>query len=113
VKAVNQFTETIHNLEAVNKEDLKTITQALVRITSLTPEEIKPHLDEMLKRLMNPKERLTQETATPEEWSRTLKLPLDAEQWEADMKALTEGAERIPVVSPEAFTRESMYGNHD
>lgn len=29
------------------------------------------------------------------------------------MKALTEGADLIPVLPPEAFTRESIYGNHD
>lgn len=39
--------------------------------------------------------------------------PFDPEKWEADMRALTEGAEKIPVLPPEAFTRESIYGNHD
>lgn len=41
------------------------------------------------------------------------KRPFDPKGWEADMKALTEGAEKIPVLQPEAFTRESIYGNHD
>ena len=39
--------------------------------------------------------------------------PFNASQWEADMKALAEGADQIPVLPPEAFTRESIYSNHD
>lgn len=41
------------------------------------------------------------------------KRTFDSQQWEADMKLLTIGAEKIPVLPPEAFTRESIYGNHD
>jgi hypothetical protein len=37
----------------------------------------------------------------------------DPEQWEADMKLLAQGAEQIPVLPAEAFTRENIYGNHD
>jgi len=37
----------------------------------------------------------------------------DSQQWEADMKLLAQRAEQIPVLPPEAFTRESIYGNHD
>ena len=37
----------------------------------------------------------------------------DAEQWEADMKILAEGAEKIPVLPTKAFTRENIYGNHE
>ncbi|MBE9167046.1 hypothetical protein IQ238_05675 [Pleurocapsales cyanobacterium LEGE 06147] len=41
------------------------------------------------------------------------KRSFDPEQWEADMKLLAQRAEKIPVLPPEAFTRESIYGNHD
>jgi hypothetical protein len=41
------------------------------------------------------------------------KRTFDSQQWEADMKLLAIGAEQIPVLPPEAFTRESIYGNHD
>jgi hypothetical protein len=41
------------------------------------------------------------------------KHPFNASQWEADMKALAERADQIPVLPPEAFTRESIYSNHD
>lgn len=42
-----------------------------------------------------------------------VKKPLNPEQWEVDMRALTEGAEEIPVLPPRAFTRESIYRNHN
>ena len=42
-----------------------------------------------------------------------VKEPLNPKQWEADMRALAEGAAEIPVLPPRAFTRESIYGNHN
>lgn len=41
------------------------------------------------------------------------KRPFDPEQWEADMQALAQRAEEIPVLPEEAFTRESIYGDRD
>lgn len=41
------------------------------------------------------------------------KRPFDPKQWEEDMKVLTNRASEIPVLPPFAFTRESIYGNHD
>lgn len=40
------------------------------------------------------------------------KRSFDPEAWKADIKILAE-AEEIPILPPEAFTRESIYGNHD
>jgi hypothetical protein len=40
------------------------------------------------------------------------KRPFDPQQWEADLKVLALGAEKIPVLPPFAFTRESIYGNY-
>jgi hypothetical protein len=37
----------------------------------------------------------------------------DAEQWEIDMKILAEGAEKIPILPTQSFTRDSIYGNHE
>jgi hypothetical protein len=34
-------------------------------------------------------------------------------EFEADMDAFSEGTERLPVLPPEAFTREGIYGDHD
>ncbi|MEC4814318.1 MAG: hypothetical protein SAK29_13735 [Scytonema sp. PMC 1069.18] len=41
------------------------------------------------------------------------KRPFNPKQWEEDMKVLTSHAEEIPVLPSEAFTRESIYGDHD
>lgn len=37
------------------------------------------------------------------------KRTFDSQQWSADMKLLAIGAEQIPVLPPEAFTRKSIY----
>ena len=42
-----------------------------------------------------------------------LQKSVDLEKWEADMKSITSEAEKIPVLPPCAFTRESIYENHD
>ncbi len=41
------------------------------------------------------------------------KRSFDPQQWEDDLKMLTTCASKIPVLPTEAFTRESIYGNHD
>ena len=43
-------------------------------------------------------------------------LPLEPpegslEEFEADMDALAEGSEALPILSPEAFSRESIYAD--
>jgi len=35
------------------------------------------------------------------------------EQFEADMDALAEGSDQLPVLPPEAFTREVIYADQD
>lgn len=35
------------------------------------------------------------------------------EEFEADMDALAEGSENLPVLPPEAFTREAIYADRD
>ncbi|BAZ27838.1 hypothetical protein NIES4074_02660 [Cylindrospermum sp. NIES-4074] len=39
---------TLGNFQEANKEDIETITQVLSKITSRTPEQIKPYLDAIL-----------------------------------------------------------------
>ncbi|GAA6614922.1 hypothetical protein [Scytonema sp. NUACC26] len=41
------------------------------------------------------------------------KRSFDPQKWEDDLKILTTRASEIPVLPPFAFTRESIYGNHD
>lgn len=35
------------------------------------------------------------------------------DEFEADLDAFSEGTERLPVLPPEAFTREGIYRDHD
>jgi hypothetical protein len=34
-------------------------------------------------------------------------------EFEADLEAIAEGTDDIPVLSPEALTREAIYGDHN
>jgi len=75
----------LHDLQQSHQQDIQTITQVLEKITNRTPAQIKPLLDAMLKRLIEPQQHPFYETATPTEWSiafqewvdshRTLNLP--------------------------------------
>jgi len=42
---------------------------------------------------------------------RTVAFSLD--DFEADMDALAEGSDELPVLAPDAFSRESIYADHD
>ena len=40
-------------------------------------------------------------------------VDMDSEEaWEADLNALTEGHERLPVLAPESTTRAGIYADH-
>ncbi len=93
----NPSVEELHNFESAHKEDLAAVTQILAKITKRSSEEIKPHLDTMLERLVKPEERPFYETATPEEWVRAF------QEW-ASCHALDS-----PLLSDYAVSRESMY----
>jgi UPF0288 family protein (methanogenesis marker protein 3) len=109
-KDQNQTAETVRKFKSAHEKDLEIITQVLVKITSRSPDNIEPYLDTMLERLIT----LEQEAATTEDHSSNLqqKKPFDSRQWQADMNALAQRVE-LPVLPEEAFTRESIYGEHD
>ena len=88
-----------------NQEIMK-VVGALSKITSRSPEEIKPHLDKLLSSLAVESNgninldsaSLFSETSTHEEWS------AEFHQWIDSHKG-----RNIPVLSEEAMSRESMY----
>lgn len=85
-------------LNEASKEDLEVITQALVKITKRTSEQIKPYFNAMAERLMELEEPPFYETATPEEWTRAFL------EW-------TESHDRnTTLLSDEAISRESIHG---
>lgn len=96
-KNPGQITQLLHNFESDHKEDLEAILQVLVKITCRTPEQIKPHLDAMLERLVEPKERPFDETATPFERARAFREWADSHE------------RNTPLLSEYAVSRESMY----
>jgi len=71
----DQVSEMLHpNFEGAHKEDIGVITQVLVKITTLSSEQIKPYLDTMLERLVKTQaERPLYETATPNQLSQAFR----------------------------------------
>ena len=97
-KNSGQITQLLHNFESAHKEDLEAILQVLVKITSRTPEQIRPYLDAMLEHLVEtPKKRPFYETATPEERAQAFREWAFSHDW------------NTPLLSDYAVSRESMY----
>lgn len=95
-----QATSTLQNFQEAHQEDIKTITQVLVKITNRTPEQVKPYLDALLEQLVpSQQERPLYETATPEEWIVAFR------EWVESHRGLN-----FPSLSDEAISRESIYG---
>ncbi len=94
----SHYQSIIHDFQEAHKERLETITQVLAEITNLTPEEIKPHLDQMLESLVESKKPPFYETATPEEWS------VAFQEWVDSHQGLN-----LPFLDDEAISRESIY----
>ena len=86
--------ELLDKFESAHKEELEAITQVLVKITSRSPSEIKPHLDTMLERLIE-----SDTSRTPQERSRAFR------QWVESHRGLN-----VSPLTDEAISRESIYG---
>lgn len=91
----NRVARNSQNLEG-NKEDLEVITQVLVKMTKLTPEQIQPHLNSMIEHLRELKETPSYKT-TPEERARAFR------EWAESHDRNT------PLLSDYAVSRESIY----
>ena len=99
----NRRKELLRDFEESHKEDIETITQVLVRITTKSQDEIKLHLDAMLEQLVQPKQvqRPLYETATPEELAQAFR------EWAESHDRNT------PMLSDYAVSRESIYDNEE
>jgi hypothetical protein len=96
----SQPKSVVSDLEQTHSQEIETITLLLAQITNRTPDEIKPHLDTMLERLLQPLKKCPfYETATPEEWVTAFT------EWVASHRGLN-----LPSLSDEAISRESIYG---
>ena len=97
------MSQIFQNTSNPYSKELEQVVGTLSKITSRTPEEIKPYLNEMLDRLSQRKEddlasASFYATSTHEEWSAEFHRWVDSHK-----------GEDIPVLSDEAMSRESMY----
>jgi hypothetical protein len=90
----------LSTFKSAHKAELQTLTEIISKITSRTSAEIEPYLEAMIEGLVEPPQQPLQKS-------------FDSEKWEADMKTLAEGADKIPILPSEAFTRASIYQDHD
>lgn len=86
-----------------HSQELEQVLDALSKITSRSPEEIKPYLDDLLDRLSQKKEAdlafaSFYAASSHEEWSAEFHRWVDSHK-----------GKNIPVLSDEAMSRESMY----
>ena len=95
---MNQISQDTSN---PHTQEIEQIIRALSKITSRSPEEIKPQLDELLAQLKqetSPYADHFYETATDEEWIAAFR------EWSESHRG-----KNIPVLSEEAISRESIY----
>ncbi len=90
-----------------SSQELEKILSSLSKITSRSPEEIKPHLKSLIDRLSHTEEKNIRDdlaaasfytNSTHEEWLAEFHDWLDSHK-----------GKNIPVLSDEAMSRESMY----
>lgn len=94
-----RVSEIVHALEADNREDLETVTHILSKITHLSSEQIRPCLHSLMENLIKLQEPPFHATATADEWSQHFMA------WVESHRRL-----RLPQLSDEAISRESIYG---
>lgn len=93
------ISQYIQSLQELHREEMESVIGALAHITSLSPEQVKPHVDSMLKQLVKEKEeqRPFYETATAQEWVKAFR------EWAANHH------HNAPPLGDYALSRESMY----
>ncbi|MBE8970079.1 hypothetical protein IQ277_28855 [Nostocales cyanobacterium LEGE 12452] len=79
------------------QDELENIVRLLASITNISPEQVKPHIDTLLRQLVKQPERPFHETATASEWVTAFR------EWAASHRHDT------PPLSDYGVSRESMY----
>ncbi len=92
--SISQYIQTLQEL---HRAEMETVIGALAHITSLSPEQVKPHVDSMLKQLVKEKEKQPPLYATASEWVKAFR------EWAANHH------HDAPTLSDYALSRESMY----
>lgn len=95
------MTQKSQNTSKIHQEEINEVVNSLSKITSRSPEEIKPYLDELLSRLSrepSPHANHFFNTATDDEWIAAFR------EW-----SQSHSRKKLPVLSEEAMSRESIY----
>jgi hypothetical protein len=88
----------LESLQEQHQDELENIIRVLASITNISPEQVKPHMDVLLRQLVNKQqERPFHETATASEWVTAFR------EWAANHR------HKVPPLSDYAVSRESMY----
>lgn len=97
-----QNKKTFSNLQKSHQEELATITNLLIKITNLEPEQIQPQLEIMLSKLLTLDNQPFYKTATKDEWIKQLQL------WSESHRHLS-----LPSLSDYAVSREGIYSDEN
>ncbi|MDZ8088000.1 MULTISPECIES: hypothetical protein [unclassified Nostoc] len=87
----------LQNLQEQHQDELENIVRLLASITNISPEQVKPYIDTLLRQLVKQSERPFHETATASEWVTAFR------EWAASHR------HDAPPLSDYAVSRESMY----
>jgi hypothetical protein len=88
----------LQHLQEEYRDELDSIVQVLAKITHISPEKVKPHMDTLLRQLVGKQEEPPfNETATTEQWVAAFQT------WAAGHR------HDAPSLSDYAVSRESMY----
>lgn len=90
----------LQSLREQHRDELENIVRVLASITNISPEQVKPYMDTLLRQLVNKQEeRPFHETATASEWVTAFR------EWAANHR------HNAPPLSDYAVSRESMYSD--
>ena len=95
---MSQFSKDISKID---RQKIREVVSTLAKITSRSPEEIKPYLDELLFRLFEepfPNDKHFFYTSSDKEWIASFN------EWSQSHKL-----RNLPVLSNEAMSRDSIY----
>ena len=87
----------LQHLQDQHRDELENIVRVLASITHISPEQVKPYIDKLLRQLMDKQERPFHETATAEEWVIAFRTWAESHRHDG------------PPLSDYAVSRESMY----
>jgi hypothetical protein len=90
-----QANKSFQQFEQTHREEITAVSLIVAKITNCSVEEVQPHLETMLSRLIKPKNQKISSSNRAQEFREWVKSHKDM---------------NLPVLSDEAISRESIYG---